>query len=73
MIMKDCITAKQRLNFNNTIDLVDYKDHVCAGCNRPAKVIAYEDGCDDWSFEEYSRTTNGGNWYCHIDCYKDCF
>ncbi len=59
MIMKDYITAKERLNFE------------CNGCGLTTEQIEDMDGWNEADFEENSIRTVEGNWYCHIDCFRD--
>jgi uncharacterized protein YqkB len=65
MIMKDLVTAKERLN------LVDFAGLECAGCGITSEQLVYEEDWSEDDIDSNSRTTNRGNWYCHIDCFKD--
>jgi uncharacterized protein YqkB len=65
MIMKDLVTAKERLN------LVDFAGLECAGCGITSEQLVYEEDWSEDDIDSNSRTTNCGNWYCHIDCFKD--
>ena len=66
LIMKDFVKPEERLTL-----LVDYSGYECMGCGRLSDDIALENGFDDDDFDGYSRTTVEGNWYCHIDCFRD--
>lgn len=68
--MQDYIKASERLNFNQ-ITLSDFANHDCMGCGRTSEEIAKEEDYTDEDFDENSRTTLCGNWYHHIDCYRD--
>lgn len=64
--MKDRLSAKQRLS-----PLIDYTGRECMGCGRLSDEMAISDGWTDDDFENNSRRTAEGNWYCHIDCFRD--
>jgi hypothetical protein len=70
LIMRDFVTAKERLNFLNPA-LIDFAGRECMGCGQTSDEIAQNDGWTDDDFDNNSRTTVEGNWYCQIDCYKD--
>ncbi len=70
MIMKDYVTAQERLNFEKTV-LIDYAGHECSGCGQTSEEMFECDGWTDEDFENNSRRTVEGNWYCHIDCFRD--
>lgn len=70
MLMRDHVTAKERLNFDETI-LVDFANHECMGCGRTSEELARDEGWTDDDFDNNSCTTVEGNWYHHIDCFRD--
>jgi hypothetical protein len=51
--------------------LIDFAGHECMGCGQTSDEIALNDGWTDDDFDNNSRTTVEGNWYCHIDCFRD--
>jgi len=70
MIMKDFITATERLN-PEIHGLTEYSNHECCGCGQTAIEISICDGWTDNDFDNNSRSTVEGNWYCHTDCFRD--
>jgi hypothetical protein len=66
MIMKDYITAQERLSFTYKYE---YESCDCAGCGMSEESICQEQGIDD--MDEYKVTLNSGEWYCHADCLRD--
>lgn len=66
MIMRDCITSQERLNFNYQYE---FDGGECAGCGKSEYDICQEQGIDD--MDEYRVTMNSGEWYCHEDCLRD--
>ncbi len=70
MWMIDCMTAKERLDFNDPV-LIDFAYKECMGCGRTSEQISKDEGYTDDDFDNNSRTTLCGNWYHHIDCYTD--
>ncbi len=51
--------------------LIDYAGHECMGCGTTSDELAKKEGWTDDDFDNTSRTTVEGNWYCHIDCFRD--
>ena len=70
MIMKDFISANDRIESFKS-ELVDFANLECMGCGRTSEEIEREEGYNDFSFDNNSRTTVCGNWYHHIDCFRD--
>jgi len=70
MIIKDYITAAERLNLELKT-LYDFAGHQCVGCGRTSEEIAMYEGWNDDDFDNNSKTTNSGLWYCHEDCFRD--
>ena len=70
MIMQDMVTPEERLNLKFPV-LIEYRGYECMGCGETAEQIAESDGWTDDDFENNSRRTIEGNWYCHIDCFRD--
>lgn len=69
-MIKDYVTAKERLTFE-PIFITDVYSHECTGCGRSSEEIVKEVGCSYIELEDEAIETNGGLWYCHIDCYRD--
>lgn len=73
MLMNDCVTSKERLNFdkhNFYASGVAYFEE-CCGCGRTSDEIVQEDNLTYTQLDDSSRTTDSGLWYCHDDCYRD--
>ena len=70
MIMKDLITASERVSIASTL-LIDYSGYECTGCGTLSDDLALSDGWTDDHFDENSVTTLCRHWYCHIDCFRD--
>jgi len=70
MIGRDCISAKQRLDLPLE-PLAEWIGYECVGCGRTSVQIQKEEGWNGFDFDDNSKTTNSGLWYCHIDCYRD--
>lgn len=51
--------------------LLDFANHECTGCAKTSEDLANNEGWTDDDFDNNSRTTVEGNWYCHIDCFRD--
>lgn len=68
-MIKDYVTAKERLTF--VAPLVDFAGLECAGCEITSEQLVYQEGWSEDDIDSNSRTTVEGNWYCHIDCFKD--
>lgn len=72
MVMLDQITAQERLNFETySLDDLNLSGRECMGCGRTAEEIIENDTCTPEQLEDNSRTTLCGNWYCHLDCFRD--
>lgn len=69
-MITDFITAAERINLP-TPELVDFKGYECVGCGQTAEEMAKNDGWTDDDFDNNSRETVDGSWYCHIDCFRD--
>jgi len=63
LIMRDYITAEKLL--------IDFAGYECNGCGKTSEEMAQNDEWTDDDFHNNSRTTVEGNWYCHIDCFRD--
>ena len=70
LIMKDAVTAEQRTTFATPF-LIDFHNMECMGCGRLSDDIAAQENVTDEDFDNYSRTTDCGHWYCHSDCFRD--
>lgn len=70
MIMRDYITANERLSLVCD-ELIYFSEYECVGCGQTSEEIAEKEGWNDDDFEENSRRTVEGNWYCNIDCFRD--
>ena len=70
MIMRDHITPAERLNFTMP-RLIDFGGLECTGCGITSEQLVYEEGWSEDDIDNNSRTTCEGNWYCHIDCFRD--
>lgn len=70
MIMRDFITASERIAIASPT-LIDFEGYECSGCGETSEEIAKNEGWTDDDFDNNSRTTIEGNWYCHIDCFRD--
>ena len=53
------------------MSLLDFSNRECTGCGETSDHIAENDGWTDDDFDNNSVTTVEGNWYCHIDCFRD--
>ncbi len=67
--MQDFVTAKERLNFEPI--LIDFAGLECVGCGITSEKLVYNEGWTEDDIDSNSRTTNSGDWYHHIDCYRD--
>ncbi len=70
MIIRDYVTPKERLNFSPVI-INDFYFIECMGCGRNSEEIVLHEGCTFEELDDNSRRTVEGNWYCHIDCFRD--
>ena len=70
MIMKDHITANDRLYFKHATN-EDFYYRECCGCGRDSNQIVTEDEITYDDLEWSSKETDCGMWYCHADCYRD--
>ena len=70
LIMRDFVKPQERLCVD-TQTLVDFARYECMGCGETSEEIAKSEGWTDDDFDNNSRTTVEGNWYCHIDCFRD--
>lgn len=70
-MMKDKVTADERVNIVADPILFDYAGYECTGCGRTSEQIAVEDGWTDDDFDCCSSETDSGLWYCNRDCYRD--
>jgi|KBSSwiStaDraftv2_1062776.scaffolds.fasta_scaffold881009_3 hypothetical protein len=70
-VLKREFVTPEKITMCDVPDVEEYKGYECFGCGRTAEQINKEDGWTDFDFEECSRTTVEGNWYCHIDCFRD--
>lgn len=68
-MMHDFITAAERLTF--AAPLVDFAGLECAGCGITSEKLVCEEGWTEADIDNNSKTTVEGNWYCHIDCFRD--
>jgi hypothetical protein len=69
-LMRDFVTTEEILSDKKS-EIEEYKGYECCGCGKTAEQINEEEGWSDRDFEECSRRTVEGNWYCHIDCFRD--
>lgn len=51
--------------------LIDYLNHECTGCGMTSEQLVDNEGWTEDDLDNNSVTTVEGNWYCHIDCFRD--
>ncbi len=69
-MIKDYVKPAERLNFEIPV-LIDFAGLECSGCGITSEQLVYEESWSEDDIDSNSRTTNCGNWYCHIDCFRD--
>jgi hypothetical protein len=70
MIKNDYVTAAERLTFE-PVSIESVYNKECCFCGRTSAQVTKEESCSFEEVDYYSRTSESGAWFCHVDCYRD--
>ena len=71
MIMKDQVTANERLSFVFMPALpIDFFNQNCCCCANTPEDIVNEKGCTYLDVERDAVLAGDGDWYCCYDCFR---